>query len=1190
MGLRMRLILGLSLSLLALFPSPAASASASYPQAPAFRWAAGEEAPPGASAEQAALYHAARLGAATGVRVAHVHDTGRGGIVVRLRLERDGVEILHGDLKLLLDRSHRLLAASGRPEVASAPRAGRSFGAGPAAAVAGALRAVHRVDVSTDRIVPTLGRAGEIAFTLAGDAPRLRRPARARAVWAIEDGRLVPAFLVELRTAGPAGDEGYAVVVGAEDGRVLERRDLIARAAYKYRVWAGDDAVHTPLDGPLEDYTPHPAGAPTGGPKDATKPTLVTMEGFNTNPDGVHDPWLPPDAKDTRGNNVDAFAGHTDPDGPEGPEQVLRATLTAPGEFDRDYDVGSEPLAGEGQIMAAITQLFYTTNWLHDWWYDSGFVEAAGNAQADNYGRGGADSDPLKASAQDGAKQGLRDNAYMETPADGESPEMHMFVWSPMTSEVELTVMGQDVPTGQAAFGLKVYDVTAPVAELVDGAGESPTDGCEPALGDLTGAIALIDRGTCSFELKAKHAAEAGAVGALFANNVGEPGGYSPGPPDYEIEDAPIPAHGISKADGAAIRAGLMKGEVTAHMRGDTSPERDGTIDAMVVAHEWGHYLHLRLVECGSYACSGQSEGWADFVALHRSLREGDDLHGTYGNAGLAGFDPTFYYGIRRVPYSVDFTRNALSFRHIADGEPLPDDHPIQLIDVPNSEPHNAGEVWATMLWEVYVALHDAAQGEKSFAEVRRAMSDYVVAGMMLAPPDPTHLEQRDAILAAIAAQDPDDFIVVAKAFARRGAGSCALGPPRYSQTLEGVLEDFEVRPAGAIASVSVDDGVSSCDQDGVVDADEAGRVVVVVRNVGAEPLVGAALKASSSSPSLVFADGDALALDPLAPASEVTLTLPVALAGPLPDAEKATVSVVLTTPGGCSEETVRLGLAILDGDHADGVSGSDDVEAAETLWTIAGLAGEEVWSRQPGAYSGTVWRGADLGERSDGWLASPALKVSLDEPLTISFDHAYAFDSMEIEGEWIDWDGGVLEITRDEGKSWEDISAYGEPGYTGVLTTSNNPLSQRPAFVRTSPKYPEPQTLTVDLGTKLAGEKIRLRFRLGSDGALGGPGWEVDNIRFTGITNTPFAGWVPDACGEPEPTTGEASSGGSDSEGSSGSSGPATGGEQVSQEGCGCRSGGATSALWLVALGLVPRRRRSCPRVGTLAGPPKSC
>jgi hypothetical protein len=54
---------------------------------------------------------------------------------------------------------------------------------------------------------------------------------------------------------------------------------------------------------------------------------------------------------------------------------------TGPGVFDRVYDVTREPLASAEQQAAAITQLFYTINWLHDDWYDAGFTEAAGNGQ-----------------------------------------------------------------------------------------------------------------------------------------------------------------------------------------------------------------------------------------------------------------------------------------------------------------------------------------------------------------------------------------------------------------------------------------------------------------------------------------------------------------------------------------------------------------------------------------------------------------------------------------------------------------------------------------------------------------------------------------------------------------------------------------------------------------------------------------
>lgn len=46
-------------------------------------------------------------------------------------------------------------------------------------------------------------------------------------------------------------------------------------------------------------------------------------------------------------------------------------------------------------IAAKIVQAFYTTNWLHDFFYTAGFDELAGNAQQDNSGRGGLACDPL---------------------------------------------------------------------------------------------------------------------------------------------------------------------------------------------------------------------------------------------------------------------------------------------------------------------------------------------------------------------------------------------------------------------------------------------------------------------------------------------------------------------------------------------------------------------------------------------------------------------------------------------------------------------------------------------------------------------------------------------------------------------------------------------------------------------------
>ena len=68
-------------------------------------------------------------------------------------------------------------------------------------------------------------------------------------------------------------------------------------------------------------------------------------------------------------------------------------------------------------------------------------------------------------------------------------------------------------------------------------------------------------------------------------------------------------------------------------------------------------------------------EGWGDFVALHMMVRDGDNFDGSYA-VGVydtqTGSSDAGYYAIRRYPMSVDRTKNALTFKHIANGVALP--------------------------------------------------------------------------------------------------------------------------------------------------------------------------------------------------------------------------------------------------------------------------------------------------------------------------------------------------------------------------------------------------------------------------------------------------------------------------------------------------------------------------------------
>ena len=82
-------------------------------------------------------------------------------------------------------------------------------------------------------------------------------------------------------------------------------------------------------------------------------------------------------------------------------------------------------------------------------------------------------------------------------------------------------IAGTELPFGTASFGPAVpaAGITADIILADDGVGVS-SDACEPIVNDLTGKIALIDRGACFFVTKAQNAEIAGAIAVIIANNL----------------------------------------------------------------------------------------------------------------------------------------------------------------------------------------------------------------------------------------------------------------------------------------------------------------------------------------------------------------------------------------------------------------------------------------------------------------------------------------------------------------------------------------------------------------------------------------------------------------------------------------------------------------------------------------------
>ena len=82
----------------------------------------------------------------------------------------------------------------------------------------------------------------------------------------------------------------------------------------------------------------------------------------------------------------------------------------------------------------------------------------------------------------------------------------------------------------------------------------TPTAGCTAISEDLTGLIAVIDRGACTFGTKISNAQAAGAVGVLIVNNaVGDPIVMG----SDGVHFPTIPAAMVSQADGAVLKANL---------------------------------------------------------------------------------------------------------------------------------------------------------------------------------------------------------------------------------------------------------------------------------------------------------------------------------------------------------------------------------------------------------------------------------------------------------------------------------------------------------------------------------------------------------------------------------------------------------------------------------------------------------
>jgi len=225
-----------------------------------------------------------------------------------------------------------------------------------------------------------------------------------------------------------ARGEMFRVLIDARTGETQIRRSLTENISdASYRVFTNASPAPFTVGFPTNSGAPTVMGLPTpvtNQPPQVSR-TLVVISALDTNASPAG--WINDGTNvTTTGNNVSAYLDVNADNRPDIPPPQGTTNRV----FDFPLDLTQDPSSNGS---AAVVNLFYWNNWMHDKLYDLGFTESAGNFQVNNFGRGGLGGDQVDAEAQEGINTGntyYLDNASFSTPPDGSPGIMEMYVFT----------------------------------------------------------------------------------------------------------------------------------------------------------------------------------------------------------------------------------------------------------------------------------------------------------------------------------------------------------------------------------------------------------------------------------------------------------------------------------------------------------------------------------------------------------------------------------------------------------------------------------------------------------------------------------------------------------------------------------------------------------------------------------------